>query len=430
MSTLRTAHKARIAMSLPQSCLLTVTLLLSAPLMAQAQSGEAGAADLPPLPMAQQAIPEYAAVETARQMQRAQKAGSEALRVGPYEYTLRLEGAQRQDRTVGQRFNDLGAVLERPLRLPQKARLDEALGQQGVDMAGVALGDALHESARQLLRLWFGWMRTAATQTIWQGQVDTLKEQLRVTVQRGRAGDVPRQEVLLAEASLAQAEFASLQAASRSAGALIELQRSYPSLQVPARPVVLEPGPVTPDATYWSEAVLSHNHELRLAQAEVRRRSLMAERLQTDMSPDPTVGLRYSSERNSGDRILGLFVSVPLSGDARRARTAEALSLVDVARSQEQAVARRLGTEVMSLYSAARAARDAALKADTAARGLRRSAEMASLGYSLGEGTLSDVLLARRLALDADLAATLARLEASELRYRLLLDAHQLWDFD
>jgi outer membrane protein TolC len=43
---------------------------------------------------------------------------------------------------------------------------------------------------------------------------------------------------------------------------------------------------------------------------------------------------------------------------------------------------------------------------------------------------LPEVLTARRQALEANLSAALARLEAAETRYRLLLDAHQLWPLD
>ena len=50
--------------------------------------------------------------------------------------------------------------------------------------------------------------------------------------------------------------------------------------------------------------------------------------------------------------------------------------------------------------------------------------------YALGEIGLSDVLAARRLAIEARLAADTAQLDASEARYRLLLDAHQLWPLE
>jgi len=61
---------------------------------------------------------------------------------------------------------------------------------------------------------------------------------------------------------------------------------------------------------------------------------------------------------------------------------------------------------------------------------LGRAAEMTARAYQLGEGSLSDLLTARRLANEAQLASRLAQLDALELRYRLLLDAHRLWDLD
>jgi len=47
--------------------------------------------------------------------------------------------------------------------------------------------------------------------------------------------------------------------------------------------------------------------------------------------------------------------------------------------------------------------------------------------YELGEMGLNDALLARRQGMEARLSATLARFEAAETYYRLLLDTHQLW---
>jgi len=48
--------------------------------------------------------------------------------------------------------------------------------------------------------------------------------------------------------------------------------------------------------------------------------------------------------------------------------------------------------------------------------------------WRLGEGQFAELQTARRQAIEARLAASMARLEASEARYRLLLDAHQLWN--
>ncbi|MDD5331054.1 MAG: transporter, partial [Sulfuricella sp.] len=74
-------------------------------------------------------------------------------------------------------------------------------------------------------------------------------------------------------------------------------------------------------------------------------------------------------------------------------------------------------------YSGWQSAQDAAGK-------MNANAELMARAYALGEMGLTDVLAARRQALEANLNATLARLEAAEARYRLLLDAHQLWPLE
>ncbi len=55
---------------------------------------------------------------------------------------------------------------------------------------------------------------------------------------------------------------------------------------------------------------------------------------------------------------------------------------------------------------------------------------MLARAYQLGEGSLNDLLAARRLANEAQLAAHQQQLDALYLRYRLLLDTHRLWDLD
>jgi outer membrane protein TolC len=70
------------------------------------------------------------------------------------------------------------------------------------------------------------------------------------------------------------------------------------------------------------------------------------------------------------------------------------------------------------------------LQAREAAASIRQNADLVSRAYSLGESNLSETLTARRLALESSLAESLMRLDANEARYRLLLDAHQLWTSD
>ena len=56
----------------------------------------------------------------------------------------------------------------------------------------------------------------------------------------------------------------------------------------------------------------------------------------------------------------------------------------------------------------------------------QNAAKMAR-AYELGEIDLTDLLTALRLKSEVTLSYNTTRIEAVEARYRLLLDAHQLW---
>jgi len=107
-----------------------------------------------------------------------------------------------------------------------------------------------------------------------------------------------------------------------------------------------------------------------------------------------------------------------------------ALAEAGVASSREAATDQKITAEAAALYHSAVAALTTWQASRSAAERLKRAADMTARAYQLGEGSLNDLLAARRLANEGQLAAKLAQLEALESRYRLLLDAHQLWDLD
>ncbi|MDQ5903248.1 MAG: outer membrane protein heavy metal efflux system, partial [Pseudomonadota bacterium] len=97
---------------------------------------------------------------------------------------------------------------------------------------------------------------------------------------------------------------------------------------------------------------------------------------------------------------------------------------------REAAARQKVSAEAAALYQSAIAALVTWQANRSAAERLTRAADMTARAYTLGEGNLSDMLTARRLANEAQLAARLAQLETFELRYRLMLDAHRLWALD
>jgi cobalt-zinc-cadmium efflux system outer membrane protein len=406
---------------------LLAPLALLVPLAAAAAGDPA---DLPPVAEVRAAIDSYPSVLAAEAAVAASQAQRRGLNAGPYETQMRLGAGKRRERTLDQDMNEYELGVERAFRIGSKSELDQSIGDAGVAQARLGVGDAMHEAARSLLRLWFAWMRAAAQGEDWDAQAQILSHQLEIVDKRVGVGDAPRRERLLAESAFAQADTMRLQTRMRAEAARAELTRSFPTIAPPAALPQVMPQPLAHDLAWWRERVLEHNHELAMARAEAERQRLLASRADAERTPDPTLGLRYLSERDDTERVLGVVVTVPFSGAARRAAADSALAQGDVAAQREAAVLRRLGAEVAALYANASHALGAAERAASAADGLRRNAELAARAYALGESSLADVLVAQRFAIEARLTATLARLDAAESRYRLMLDAHELWPLD
>lgn len=394
----------------------------------------AHSADYPDLPSAQtvdKVFSQYPPVLVAKSGIRLEQANRQRLDAGPHETTLRLTGQQRDVRTSpSEQFNEWEVGIERAFRMPGKSTLDSQLGEQGIAQAQLAYGDALHEAGRDLLKGWFAWLRERQQAAQWQAQTDTLREQLAIVSKRVKAGDAPKLEQMSAEAALAQAEASLVLANFREQNAANELRRRFPGLTMPKQVEISDPQPVERDAAYWRQQILEHNHELAAARAAVRHWQLMVSRAEAEQIPDPALGLHYASERSGEERVAGLSLAVPFGGKARAAATESARAQAEMASHREAGVLAKLETEAESLFTGAQAAQASALSARKAALSHNASSELASRAYALGESGLTDVLLARRQALEANLSAVLAQIDANEARYRLLLDSHQLWPID
>jgi outer membrane protein TolC len=228
-------------------------------------------------------------------------------------------------------------------------------------------------------------------------------------------------------AATALAGIASQQARLRAELAANELTRQFPAIKFPAETVTTEPQAIDGELAHWRHLILKHNHELGLIEAETRLQSKLAERARADRLPDPTLGLRYASQLNHNQRISGVYFSMPLPSGQRSATADSATLTAQIAADREIAIRVRLDADIFTAYTRAmnnyriwQQARDAGIA-------LRQNAELVARAYSLGESSLGETLVARKQALEASLAESIARLDANEARYRLLLDAHQLW---
>ena len=409
---------------------ITLFLLSTAAITAWAAEPTPG---LPPAEIVARVLRNSPAVQAAASQIRVEESNRSRLEAGPHEWNLRLGGQQRRYQPAtgaeGQ-FNEWNAAIERPLRLPGKSALDAELGASGVSLASTAYGDALHEASRNLLKAWFVWRREQAAASQWTTQVALLEQQASAVSRRQQVGDAARLESVQAAAALAQARAQLAQAQVREQTASEDLRRRYPGLPLQAPPAVDIATPLSGTAAEWIDAIIAHSHELGLAQGEAQRARLLAGRAGSDRLPDPTIGLHVARERAGEDRIIGAYVSIPLPGSARRANAEAALAQSEVASQREAAVQQKISAEAATLYQTATAAYAMGQAAQAAAEHLSEAATMTARAYQLGEGSLNDLLAARRLANEAQLNSRLQQLEAQELRYRLMLDAHRLWDLD
>jgi outer membrane protein TolC len=403
-----------------------ILLMLALPLAAMAGDY----ADLPPAVQVERALHEHPSVRAAEAGVRAEDANRARLEAGPHEFALKLSGQQRRDRPLDATYREHEVGVERAFRLPGKAATDAELGAAGVELARVALGDALHEASRGLLKGWFDWQREMAATEDWQAQVTILERQREVVAKRVGAGDAARLEALLAEAQLVQAQAQLAQAQTRRTNASLALGQDYPAVTLPARIDAATPQPVAETDGEWRARIVEHNHELRVATLATRRGRLNARRLDAERLADPTVGLRFATERGGQEHIVGVQVTIPLAGEARAASARAGIAEADAAAAREAQVRARVEAEAKRTVVMARSAHGQWQRLADVARRMADNANLLEKAWRFGEGQFGDLQTARRQAIEARLAESQSRLDANEARYRLLLDAHALWSLD
>ena len=411
--------------------LLVVSYFVSTLLLAGfTNAAEINRPDLPPQAQVERALNEHLLVLNAGSGLKLELANQRKWNSGPYEFNLRAGSSQRSIASTGQKLQEWDVALERPLRLFNKASIDNNIGAASVARAEYTLGDARHEAGRSLLRQWFVWQREQAQATLWEQQSDILRQLAQMVEKRVKAGDAPRFELNLAQAAAAQANVSWHQTLLRAQLAGNDLTRSFPAIQLNLNIPPATPQAIEHDFAFWKSRIFDDNHELAMVQEHSHVQHLLAQRSRADQLPDPVVGLRYSSESAGNEKVTGVYVSVPFSFGHRNATAEGGQQQAEIAADQEAFVRRRLEGDIYAAHLQATKGFEAWQHAQLAALAIRSNAELVARAYALGESSLSDSLTARRFALESSLTETLARLDANETRYRLLLDAHQLWPLD
>ncbi|MFN3543294.1 MAG: TolC family protein [Thiobacillus sp.] len=368
------------------------------------------------------------AVAQARAERDAQSLRSAGLAAGREEWSVAADLVQRRLQAVPRDTQaEWGLAVSRPVRLPARAAAERTLAGALSAYAEASYDETLHEAGRQLLVLWFDWLGASVQQQLWDEQVALAARQLETVNARIRLGEAPRAERVNAEAALGQARAQQTLAAQRVRETQGRLLAYYPGLRLDA-PSVL-PVPAAPAGTAEShvEAVLAHNHELNRARRQAAMLQAQARQLAARRKADPTLGVFYRNEAGGDEHVLGLSVGVALPGVARRTdqEAVERLSLAaEMAASQLEA---RLRQEARTDFDAATAASAGWQQAESAALALEEAARLAARAYELGEGSLDQVLLTRRQAIEGRMQARQAQVAALAAGTRLALDTHRLW---
>jgi len=394
-----------------------------------AQAGPA----LPPEAAARQALLDLPSVRASRGEIAQGEARQRQLEVGPHEWAVTLEGQRRRTRDeaggADSRTRDWAVGLERAWRLPGKAALDSQLGQEQRALAEAAAEERLHSGARLLLETWFAWLRARERLVQVEETRASLEKENRIMTRRRELGDASELESLQMEAAFSQMQAEHRTCEAELLAAQERLQQLFPSLPLPEQVNLPVPQPIAGSLEEWEEALLAQEPTLRRARLESSRSRLQVQRSSREQLADPIVGVRVGREKDGEDRLLGLALTIPLGGAARQAEADHRRAEASIASEHEAQVLRETKAAARVAWQQARGAWDSWQASRDASDRMNRAAKLYARAYELGEGSMAEMLAARRLAFSAELDSRLAQLDALERIYRLEIDRHKLWDF-
>lgn len=329
----------------------------------------------------------------------------------------------RNDRSYG----EWSVQASRGLRLPGKAALDRATGEEGVKAATNSVDDALHQSSLTLVEHWIDWTEAAERRNIDEAELKSYARDVWALARRVDLKDAAPLDLEVARGAEARARAALAQSIGAEHLAKNLLDAMFPGLSPDSAMTLPAPAaPFRPLAS-WADVILQRSHEITIARALADREQFMARRVRQDRAPDPTVGIRTFNERGGDETGLGVFVSVPFSGPRRSALADRQSASASAAEARYTLVAREVRSTAQGDVIAAGAALSGWAAADQALKASELATARIRRAYELGERDLSDRLLAERQAFDARRSELSARAGGHRALLRLALDAHELW---
>jgi outer membrane protein, heavy metal efflux system len=416
-------------------------ILLCAFMGAGAQADSVLAPYLPAEALVKDALITSPLLQSARAQKESLSAKAERIGVGEQEVTLRSTSQHRVEAINGVRMHESMVSLERPFRFWGKRGLDIDLAEQTQALADIQYADAMHEGARELLQLWFRHARALADQKNANTTFDLASKLQHLTQVQLKHGEISQLDADLAQAEFERVSATRAVAQADLATATAALRSRYPALPLPTvLPVALTLMPaggqpaalpaMTDTLAQMRQDFLAKNHELNMLRVDAQRLKLAADRASRDRLPDPTFGVFAGRDRAGAEQVKGISFSMPLSYSSRALHATASVAEAQAASDKVQWAERKLGAEFDSMWQQFAHKRLAAQNLQTAAQRQSLAAEKSVKAYTLGEGSLSDVLLIARMASDNLNAAERMQIEVVELLALIRLDLHQMWDFD
>jgi outer membrane protein TolC len=348
--------------------------------------------------------------------------------VGEPAWAANVSTARRDiDDALPSRSKEWELGLQRNLRLPGKAASYERASRSRLEQAQAQVLKSWREQSRQLLDDCGQWWRESETSRVWERQIDLLLKQRDAVSSRQRIGTAAALEQHQAEAALAQARAQAEAASGRAVAARQILARHFPGLDLPVPPAVPAPEPLPGDDAPWLQRLGDASVEVAAARREVAMAEAQRGIDEAERRPDPTVALRVGSARNGAERVVGLSLSVPFGGEARQAVAQASAARAVAGQWLLEDTQRRSDANALQYLAAARTAYASWLAHADAAHSLAIATDGLARAYQLGEGSLADVLSARRQANEQQLALQQGAVDAWLLRHRVELEAGVLW---
>lgn len=389
----------------------------------------AGAADnfLPQTDVAQTVIGAHPIVAAAEARLAEAEAEARLRKVGEHEFHLNGSYIRRDVRGEGT-FGEWDSSISRAVRLPGKAKADRKIGALGIVVAENARDDARHQVALLLKDYWFEWLEASLQVEVDQSATETYRRELKAVERRHELKEAALLDVDDARSALAVAEAGLHKSSARKLEAERAIRAMFPGLVLPLQvPEIQAPEPTEQGFDVWKDRILSRSHELRMAEKAVEQQMALARRTKLDKVADPTVGVRFFSERGGDEQGVGILFSMPFGSSRRSAKTdvqrARVLAAEAQARQTRLMIEEVADRDITRAEAGVRVWQQAAVALDASKKVVARVRR----AVEIGERDLTELLRVLKVHYEVRREEALARLNAQDAITQLQIDSHEIW---